>query len=85
MMRKLTISVDDEIYKGLYATIGRRKISRFLSDLARPHVSPQAIDDRAKRLAYLEEGYKAQAADEAEEKEAFEWIEATIGDAFDED
>ena len=38
MSKKLTITVDDEVYSGLHSIIGRRRISRFLNDLARPHV-----------------------------------------------
>ena len=73
MMHKLTISVDDEVYKGLYAVIGRRKISRFLSDLARPVVAK-------KTLQQLEEGYKALAADEEQNREADEWEKMALSD-----
>ena len=38
MSKKLTITVDDEVYAGLHSVVGRRRISRFLNDLARPHV-----------------------------------------------
>ncbi len=73
MSKKLTITVDDEVYEGLHARIGRRRISRFLNDLARPHVS-----DRD-----LEEGYRAMAADEEREREALEWIEGIVEDIAD--
>lgn len=46
--------------------IGRRRISRFLSDLARPHVVRQD----------LAAGYAAMAEDEEREAEALEWSEA---------
>jgi predicted CopG family antitoxin len=72
--RKLTITVDEEVYEGLHRVVGRRRISRFLSELARPHVVP---DD-------LEAGYRAMAADEEREREAIEWIEGLIGDVADE-
>jgi predicted CopG family antitoxin len=72
--RKLTITVDDEAYEGLHRVIGARRISRFLNDLARPHVTAQE----------LLEGYRAMAADEAREGEAEEWIEGLIGDVADE-
>ena len=39
MQKKLTITVDADVYEGLHSVIGRRKISRFLTDLARPHVA----------------------------------------------
>jgi hypothetical protein len=70
MAKKLTITVDDEIYAGLHAVIGRRRISRFLNDLARPHVLRQD----------LAAGYQAMAEDEAYEREAVEWVEGLTGD-----
>jgi hypothetical protein len=36
MLKKLTITVDADVYDGLHSVIGRRRISRFLNDLARP-------------------------------------------------
>jgi hypothetical protein len=72
-MRKLTITVEDEVYAGLKATVGPRRISRFLNDLAKPLVSEAA----------LTEGYAQMAADEAGEAEALEWSEALIGDVAD--
>lgn len=69
-MKKLTITVDDEVYEGLHSRIGRRRISRFLNDLARPHVA----------MRDMTEGYKAMAADEEREREAAEWAEGLIGD-----
>jgi hypothetical protein len=73
MNKKLTISVEASVYEGLHAIIGRRHISRFLNDLARPHVTAAALD----------EGYRAKAADEAAEREALEWCEGVIADAGD--
>jgi predicted CopG family antitoxin len=43
MAHKLTITVDDDVYIGLKTRVGRRRISRFLNDLARPLV----LDGRA--------------------------------------
>jgi predicted CopG family antitoxin len=70
MSKKLTITVDDEVYAGLHSVVGRRRISRFINDLARPHV---LRDD-------LAEGYRAMAADEEREREAMDWIENLTGD-----
>jgi hypothetical protein len=70
MHKKLTITVDAEVYDGLHSVIGRRRISRFLNDLARPHVI----------LPDLAAGYAAMAADEAREQEAEAWAEALITD-----
>lgn len=74
MTKKLTITIDDEVYDGLYRRVGPRRISRFLEALARPHV----ID------ADLEAGYRAMAADEVREAEAEEWSESLVGDIADE-
>jgi hypothetical protein len=72
-VKKLTITVDDEVYAGLYSVVGRRRISRFLNDLARPLVLPHD----------LAEGYRAMAADEEREREATEWVEGVTGDIAD--
>ena len=73
-MKKLTITVEDEVYAGLHSVIGRRRISRFLNDLARPHVTKHDLN----------EAYRQMAADEEREKEAMEWSEGLIGDVADE-
>ncbi len=73
MSKKLTITVDDEVYVGLHSVIGRRRISRFLNDLARPHVLARDIT----------EGYRAMAADVEREREAAEWVEGLTGDVAD--
>jgi predicted CopG family antitoxin len=73
-MRKLTITVSDEVYAGLQAKIGPRRISRFLDSLARPHVVDTDIDS----------GYQAMAADEQREAEALEWAETLVADVADE-
>ena len=44
MTKKLTITIDDEVYAGLHSVVGRRRISRFLNDLARPHVTGRDLD-----------------------------------------
>lgn len=72
--RRLTITVDEEVYDGLCRVVGRRHISRFLNDLARPHV---VQDD-------LEAGYRAMAANEEHERQAMEWIEGVVADVADE-
>ena len=73
MQKKLTITIDEKVYEGLYAVIGRRRISRFIEDLVRPHVLAQELDA----------AYQQMAQDEAREAEALEWAEATIGDVGD--
>jgi predicted CopG family antitoxin len=68
--KKLTITIDEEVYEGLREVIGPRKISRFIEDLVRPHVTKKDI--------YA--AYKEMAGDEVRESEALEWAEATFGD-----
>jgi hypothetical protein len=77
--RKLTITVEDAVYRGLRKVVGPRNISRFLNDLARPHVVRDSLEDDS-----LEEGYRAMAADEAREAEAMAWSEGLAGDVADE-
>jgi predicted CopG family antitoxin len=73
LQKKLTITVDEQVYDGLHKVIGRRHISQFIEELVRPHVIGTE----------LEAGYRAMAEDETREAEALEWSEATIGDVSD--
>ena len=73
-MKKLTITVDADVYNGLHSVIGRRRISRFLNNLARPHVTGQDLST----------GYAAMATDEARETEAALWSEGVLEDVADE-
>lgn len=70
MQKKLTIMVEETVYKGLYKTVGRRRISQFIEDLVRPHVIRQDIEN----------AYKEMAQDELREAEALDWSEGIIGD-----
>lgn len=70
MQKKLTITINEEVYLGLHRVIGPRKISKFIEELARPHVLKHE----------LESAYKEMAKDRVREKEALEWSEATLGD-----
>ena len=70
MQKKLTITIDEEVYKGLHKTIGRRKISKFVEGLVRPHVVRQN----------LEFAYSEMAKDKKREAEALDWAETTFRD-----
>ncbi len=70
MQKKLTITIDDEVYDGLRENIGPRKISKFIEELVRPHVI----------RPNLESAYAEMARDEEREKEATEWAEDTFKD-----
>ena len=65
MQKKLTITVDEEVYEGLRKTIGPRKISRFVQELVRPHVVRPNLDS----------AYAEMARDKRREKEALNWAE----------
>ena len=74
MQKKLTITINEKVYEGLYRVIGRHHISRFIENLVRPHVLNQDF----------EAAYEEMAQDKAREANALEWSEATIGDVSDE-
>jgi predicted CopG family antitoxin len=70
MQKKLTLTVDEEVYAGLHKTIGPRKISKFIEELVRPHVVRQN----------LESAYALMAKDKKREEEALNWAETTFKD-----
>ena len=43
MHKKITITINKEVYDALYRVIGRGKISQFLENLARPHVMQENL------------------------------------------
>jgi predicted CopG family antitoxin len=75
MQKKLTVTIDEEVYEGLRKVVGPGKISRFIEDLVRPHV--------VKKDMYA--AYEEMADDEVRESEALEWAENTFGDICDEE
>lgn len=78
MYKKLTITLEEEIYEGLHRVIGRGSISQFIAELVRPHVVG----------ADLEAAYADMAADEAREREALAWADLAdevLGDDADGD
>jgi predicted CopG family antitoxin len=70
MQKKLTITVDEQVYRGLHRVIGRRRISKFIESLVRPHV----VEDE------LLAAYEEMAHDEVREAEALDWGESTLQD-----
>lgn len=74
MQKKLTVTIDERVYAGLHRVVGRRRISRFVESLVRPHVIGKDLDA----------AYRQMAQEEAREAEALEWSEATVGDVADE-
>ena len=69
-MQKLTITVNDKLYKALYAEVGKGKISRFADDTM----------TKALKEKQLEASYREMATDVEREKEAMEWCEGLIAD-----
>ena len=53
MHEKMTITLDELVYDGLYRTIGKRRMSQFIEDSLRPHVLDNTLDA----------GYRDMAAD----------------------
>ena len=74
MQKKLTITVDEDVYRGLHRVIGRGKISGFIEELVRPHVL----------RPHLESAYARMAKDRRREKEALSWGETAFKDTADE-
>jgi predicted CopG family antitoxin len=70
MQKKLTITIDEEVYDGLHRTIGPRKISRYIQEIVRPHVV----------RPNLESAYAEMAKDKEREKDADQWAEITFMD-----
>ena len=69
MQQKMTITIDREVYDALYRVVGKGNISKFLENLARPHVMPEDLTS----------AYQAMAADTEREREALEWSNGLIG------
>jgi predicted CopG family antitoxin len=74
MQKKLTITIDEQVYEGLYSVVGAGRISKFIEKLVRAHVLRSELD----------QAYAEMAEDHARETEAFEWTESLITDSEDE-
>ena len=74
MQKKLTITIDERVYEGLYRVVGPRRISQFIEKLVRPHVVREDLD----------RAYAEMAADEARENEALDWADPLLPDVADE-
>ena len=60
--------MDEEIYAGLYRSVGPRRISQFISDLVRPYLVAEDLST----------AYALMAEDEAREAEAREWSDVLV-------
>lgn len=70
MTRELTITISEDVYRGLSAAAGNRSISEFIEELARPAVAHASLDA----------AYHEMALDADREREACEWSEGLIQD-----
>lgn len=68
MQKKLTISIDEEIYSKLYSVVGSRKISKFIEGLLKPHLISNSLVD----------AYSLMSSDIEREELALEWIEGVL-------
>lgn len=73
MHKRMTITLDEAVYEGLYRTVGKRRMSQFIEDLLKPHVVDTLLDD----------GYQAMAAAQTREVEALAWCNALAADVTD--
>jgi hypothetical protein len=68
MSHQITITVSDEVYRGLQTAAGDRTIGEFFEELARPIVAGPC----------LEASYRDMILDGEREREATEWTEALV-------
>ena len=73
MHKKMTITLDREVYDALYRVVGKGNISKFLENLARAHVLKEDLTS----------AYQAMAADTERENEALAWSNGLIGSIHD--
>lgn len=73
MHKRMSITLDEVVYEGLYRHVGKRRMSQFIEDLVRPYVVDAALD----------EGYKAMAEDKEREADALAWCNGLAGDMAD--
>ena len=76
VQRKLTITIDERLYKKLYQRIGQGRISRFIAESIAPLL--KAKDP-------LHDGYKKMATDEKAREEAHDWIESSVDECLPDD
>jgi hypothetical protein len=71
MNKRMTISIDEEVYDSVVSRVGKQNVGQFLENLARPIVLPESLDA----------DYAAMATDEEREKQALVWSEALVSDS----
>ncbi len=69
MSKKFTILIEDSVYEGLHRVVGRGSISKFIENLARPHVAQKDLGAQ----------YREAAHNAAREREARAWTRNRVG------
>lgn len=72
MPHEITITLSEEVYRGLQAVAGSRSIGEFIQDLTRPVVTEFCLDAE----------YRDMALDAEREREAVEWADGVIRDSI---
>ncbi len=72
MQKRLTLTIEQEIYERLQKASGKRNMSRFIEELLRPIVVHPD----------LEASYSAMAKDKRRETQAAAWAEASMDPLF---
>lgn len=55
MQKRLTITIDEQVYEGLHKVIGRDRISRFIENVVRPYVLAEDLEVAYQQMAQDEE------------------------------
>ena len=76
MPRKITLTIDEKLYKDLHLLIGKRGISFFVEQSTKEKIKKLKLSDP------LEKGFKMMGRDREREKEASEWSEAGINEGL---
>lgn len=76
MQRKITLSIEEKIYRKLRFLIPKRKMSKFVEEALKEKI------ERLKLEEPIEEGFKMMGKDKEREKESLEWSEAGISEEF---
>ena len=72
MQRKITLSIDETIYRKLHFLIPKRKMSEFVEESVKERIKRFKLEDP------IEKGFRMMGKDEVREKEALEWSEVGI-------
>ena len=74
MQRKITLSIDEKIYRKLHFLIAERKMSKFIEESVKEKI------ERSKLEEPIEKGFEMMGSDRVREKEALEWSEIGVSE-----